>query len=68
VGPEAPILVIGGAIGSLIGQTLKVPKRLLRIFTLTGCFACLSAFFEDPVSGLYALEFVHNIGMEFFEG
>lgn len=68
VGPEAPILVIGGATASWIGLKMKLPKKTLRILTLTGCYASLSAFFGEPVSGLYALEFPHRIGFEFFEG
>jgi len=67
VGPEAPILIIGGGMLSFVGEQLNLSTRGLRIFALCGTFATLSAFFGSPLSGIYALEFPHHTGLQFFE-
>jgi len=67
LGPEAPILVLGGSMATFIGEWIGLPHRTLRLFTLAGTYASLSAFFGSPISGIHALEFPHTVGMEFFE-
>jgi CIC family chloride channel protein len=59
VGREGPIVQIGSAIGSSIGQILKVSGRRLR--TLVGCGAAagIAATFNAPVAGaLFAVEII----------
>ncbi len=59
VGREGPIVQIGSAIGSTIGQELKVSAD--RIRTLVGCGAAagIAATFNAPIAGLmFALEIV----------
>ncbi len=59
VGREGPIVQIGAALGSTIGQWLKVGPGRLR--TLTGCGAAagIAATFNAPVAGaLFAVEVV----------
>lgn len=59
VGREGPIVQIGSAIGSAIGQLLKVSADRLR--TLVGCGAAagIAATFNAPVAGsMFALEIV----------
>jgi CIC family chloride channel protein len=59
VGREGPIVQIGSALGSAIGQWLKVDHRRLR--TLVGCGAAagIAATFNAPVAGaLFALEII----------
>lgn len=59
VGREGPIVQIGSALGSTIGQWLKVDQRRLR--TLVGCGAAggIAATFNAPVAGaLFAVEII----------
>jgi CIC family chloride channel protein len=59
VGREGPIVQIGSAIGSTMGQLLKVSAD--RIRTLVGCGAAagIAATFNAPVAGaMFALEVV----------
>jgi CIC family chloride channel protein len=59
VGREGPIVQIGSALGSTIGQWLKADERRLR--TLVGCGAAagIAATFNAPVAGaLFAVEVI----------
>jgi CIC family chloride channel protein len=59
VGREGPIVQIGSAIGSAIGQALRVSAD--RIRTLVGCGAAagIAATFNAPIAGsMFALEIV----------
>jgi len=59
VGREGPIVQIASAIGSALGQTLKVSQN--RMKTLVGCGAAagIAATFNAPIAGsLFALEVI----------
>jgi CIC family chloride channel protein len=59
VGREGPIVQIGSAIGSTIGQLLKISAD--RIRTLVGCGAAagIAATFNAPIAGsMFALEII----------
>jgi CIC family chloride channel protein len=59
VGREGPIVQIGSAVGSTLGQWLSLPTRQLR--TLVGCGAAagISATFNAPIAGaLFAAEVI----------
>jgi CIC family chloride channel protein len=59
VGREGPIVQIGSAIGSALGQILRVSRSRLR--TLVGCGAAagIAATFNAPVAGvLFSLEII----------
>jgi len=59
VGREGPIVQIGAALGSAIGQALKLPGRQVR--TLVGCGAAagIAATFNAPIAGaLFAVEVI----------
>jgi chloride channel protein, CIC family len=59
VGREGPIVQIGSAIGSAIGQLLKVSAERMR--TLVGCGAAagIAATFNAPIAGsMFALEII----------
>jgi len=59
VGREGPIVQIGSALGSTIGQWLKIDEQRLR--TLVGCGAAagIAATFNAPVAGaLFAVEII----------
>ena len=68
VGPEAPVMVLGGASASWVASALKLPKRALRLFVLSGICGAHSAFFGSPLTGIFGLESVHRLGLEYFEG
>jgi len=59
VGREGPIVQIGSALGSTIGQWLRIDQRRLR--TLVGCGAAagIAGTFNAPVAGaLFAVEII----------
>jgi CIC family chloride channel protein len=59
VGREGPIVQIGSALGSALGQALKVPASQLRVLVGCGAAAGISATFNAPIAGaLFAAEVV----------
>jgi CIC family chloride channel protein len=59
VGREGPIVQIGAALGSAIGQALRVPPRLLRTIVGCGAAAGIAATFNAPIAGaLFAVEVI----------
>ena len=59
VGREGPIVQIGSAFGSSIGQWLKLDERRLRTLVACGAAAGIAATFNAPVAGaLFALEII----------
>jgi CIC family chloride channel protein len=58
-GREGPIVHIGSAIGSAVGQLLEVSARRLRTFVACGAAAAIAATFNAPIAGaLFAIEIV----------
>lgn len=51
-GAEGPIIVTGGAIGSLVGQFLSTTANERKILLAAGAAAGMSATFGSPVSGV----------------
>lgn len=59
VGREGPIVQIGSAIGSSLGQVLKVTGSRLRTFVACGTAAGIAATFNAPIAGaLFAMEII----------
>jgi CIC family chloride channel protein len=59
VGREGPIVQIGSAIGSVLGQWLNVPTRQLRTIVGCGAAAGIAATFNAPIAGaLFAVEVI----------
>ncbi len=59
VGREGPIVQIGSAMGSSIGQALMVPASQLRTIVACGAAAGISATFNSPIAGaLFAAEII----------
>ncbi len=57
VGPEAPIVLTGAAIGSNIGRLLKLNYRQITLMLSCGVAAALSAIFKAPITGvIFVLE------------
>ena len=53
VGREAPIAQIGAAIGSSVGQFLKVSASRMRIFVACGAAGGIAAVFNAPIGGVF---------------
>jgi CIC family chloride channel protein len=59
VGQEGPIIQIGSALGSTIGQLLKVSPDRLKILVGCGAAAGIAATFNAPIAGaFFALEII----------
>ena len=57
VGREGPIAQIGSAIGSVVGQFLKLPKERIRTLVACGAAGGVAATFNAPIAGaIFALE------------
>ncbi len=58
-GKEGPIVQIGAAIGSTVGQFFHVSSERMKVLVATGAGAGLAAVFNAPVTGvLFALEVI----------
>ncbi|MFQ5415129.1 MAG: chloride channel protein [Phycisphaerae bacterium] len=56
-GTEGPIVQIGAAIGSSLGQYLHIPRRHMGVVAACGVAAGIAAIFNAPIAGvLFALE------------
>ncbi|MDA2916409.1 chloride channel protein [Nitrospinae bacterium AH_259_B05_G02_I21] len=59
VGREGPIVHIGSALGSALGQMLKVSGERLRTFVGCGAAAGIAATFNAPIAGaLFSVEVI----------
>jgi len=59
VGREGPIVQIGSAIGSVLGQILKITGSRLRTLVACGTAAGIAATFNAPIAGaLFAVEII----------
>jgi CIC family chloride channel protein len=59
VGREGPIVQIGSALGSSLGQWLRVPDSRLRLLVACGAAGGISATFNAPIAGVFfALELI----------
>ncbi len=58
-GREGPIVQIGSALGSALGQWLKLPISLLRTVLAAGAAGGIAATFNAPIAGvLFSLEVI----------
>jgi H+/Cl- antiporter ClcA len=61
LGPEGPSVEIGGSIGVLLAQTLRVSQERRRLLLGAGVAAGLAAGFNAPIAGVFlALELFLN--------
>jgi CIC family chloride channel protein len=64
-GREGPTMQMGGSIGSLVGQYLKVTDRERRILLVAGTAAGMAAVFRTPLgAALLAVEVLHRDDFE----
>jgi CIC family chloride channel protein len=53
VGREGPIVQIGSAFASSVGQWIKMPENRLRIMVACGAAGGISATFNAPITGVF---------------
>ena len=53
VGREGPIIQIGSALASTVGQWVRVPESRLRILVACGAGGAISATFNAPIAGVF---------------
>jgi chloride channel protein, CIC family len=53
VGREGPIVQIGSALGSTLGQLARLPESRLRILVACGAAGGISATFNAPIAGTF---------------
>jgi CIC family chloride channel protein len=59
VGREGPIVQIGSAVGSTIGQILRLSEENIRLLVAAGAAGGISATFNAPIAGVFfALEVI----------
>ncbi len=59
VGREGPIVQIGSAIGSVLGQASRLSSRELRLLVACGAAGGIAATFNAPIAGVFfALELI----------
>ncbi len=59
VGREGPIVQIGSAIGSALGQVTRLPGEELRLLVACGAAGGIAATFNAPIAGVFfALELI----------
>jgi CIC family chloride channel protein len=64
-GREGPTMQMGGSIGSLVGQLLRVTDRERRILLVAGTAAGMAAVFRTPLgAALLAVEILHRDDFE----
>ncbi len=58
-GREGPVIQIGAAIGSRLGQAMGMPKRSLRTLVACGAAAGIAGTFNAPIAGaLFSVEVI----------
>jgi chloride channel protein, CIC family len=59
VGREGPIVQIGSALGSSLGQLVRLPESRLRLLVACGAAGGIAATFNTPIAGVFfALELI----------
>jgi chloride channel protein, CIC family len=53
VGREGPIVQIGSALASTLGQRVRVPEKRLRILVACGAAGAIAATFNAPITGVF---------------
>jgi CIC family chloride channel protein len=53
VGREGPIVQIGAALASSLGQWVRMPKNRLRVLVACGAAGGISATFNAPITGIF---------------
>ncbi|MEN8141330.1 MAG: chloride channel protein [Thermodesulfobacteriota bacterium] len=52
-GVEGPIALVGGAVGSLVGQFFRVSGDRMKVYIAAGCAGGIGAMFNAPIAGVF---------------
>jgi len=52
-GVEGPIAVIGGTLGSLVGQKSRVSGKRMKVYIAAGCAGGIAGIFNAPLAGMF---------------
>ncbi len=52
-GVEGPIAVIGGALGSQVGQKTRVSGKRMKVYIAAGCAGGIAGIFNAPIAGIF---------------
>lgn len=68
LGPELPLVLTAGMVGSIFGYRFKQTILSSRVMNLTAASAAIAGFFGFPMAGaLFVLELPHRMGLQYFE-
>lgn len=68
LGPELPLILTSGMIGSKVGLYFNQSILSARVMNLTAASAAIGGFFGFPMAGaLFVLEVPHRMGLQYFE-
>jgi H+/Cl- antiporter ClcA len=68
LGPELPLILTAGMIGSWLAVVCKQSMLQARVLNLTAASAAIGGFFGFPMAGaLFVLEVPHRMGLQYFE-
>lgn len=68
LGPELPLVLTSGMIGSWLGIQCKQTVLQARVMNITAAGAAVGGFFGFPMAGaLFVLEIPHRMGLQYFE-
>jgi H+/Cl- antiporter ClcA len=68
LGPELPLVLTAGMIGSWLAVLFHQSMIQARILNLTAASAAIGGFFGFPMAGaLFVLELPHRMGLQYFE-
>lgn len=68
LGPELPLILTAGMIGSSLGVVCKQSILSARVLNLTASAAAIGGFFGFPMAGaLFVMEVPHRMGLQYFE-
>ncbi len=68
LGPEMPLVLSAGMIGSIVAVNCKQSVLSARVMNLSAASAAIGGFFSMPMAGaLFVLEIPHRMGLQYFE-
>jgi len=68
IGPEAPLIVISGMLGSYVAIITEQSILAARVLNLTAASAAIAGFFGFPMAGaIFVLEVPHRLGLQYYE-
>ncbi|OEU20530.1 Clc chloride channel, partial [Fragilariopsis cylindrus CCMP1102] len=68
LGPELPLILTAGMIGSCLGRICRQSLLQARVMNLTAASAAIGGMFGFPLAGgIFVMELPHRMGLQYFE-